>query len=293
MPMDWTDRLPSKVNSTPRRGVESAVGQGHEWTGQQLDPFATARALRRTCRRLLSSPGDPDEEDRQVPRIQQLVTQGPDDRAWATEVLKRIPPSHAAASRAARGPWETRRELELVGRILTGEATLADYLFYGVAEQLIDQELALLPANPEDILFIGSGPLPLTAVLMHQQTGAYVTCIDCDPLAVAHSSRLLSKLRLDDAITVSSGRGEEVRIGRHDLVVIALLAQPKAAILANVANALRPDGHVLCRTSAGLKTLLYEPTEAILTPAFELVGEQIGAGSLAVSTLLLRPRRDL
>lgn len=253
------------------------------------DPRATARLLRQACRRILVPGGTADEEDRQVPRIHRIVTQSPDDPAWAKDVLEQVPQSHVAASQAARGSWESRRELELADKVLTGEAILADYLFYGIAEQLIWRELALVPTKPENVLFIGSGPLPLTAVLIHQQTGAHVTCIDCDPTAVARSSRLLSKLHLHDAVSVSCGYGEEVQAGRYDLVVIALLARPKAAILVNIAKALRLDGHVLCRTSTGLKTLLYEPTEAIFTPALELVGEQIGAGSLAVSTLLLRP----
>ena len=149
------------------------------------------------------------------------MTESSDDPVFGDTVLRQLPPSHLAASQVARTSWESRREFELASQVLAGEATLADYRFYQVAEQLIGQELSLVPAKPENVLFIGSGPLPLTAVLIHQRTGAHVTCVDCDPEAIAQSSRLLSKLSLDQALRVSCGYGDQIPACRFDLVVIA------------------------------------------------------------------------
>jgi hypothetical protein len=253
------------------------------------DPVAVARRLRAACRRLLDLRGDDAVENRLVPRIERIVTESTDDPGWANAVLKQLPPSHVAASQAARSSYESRLEFECADKVLAGEGAIADYRFYKVAEQLVGEELSLVPVKPENVLLIGSGPLPLSGVLVHRMTGAQVACVDCDPRAIAQSSRLLRKLGLDQALEVSCCHGEKIQASHYDLVVIALLAKPKAAILANLSQTIRRDSYILCRTSTGLRTLLYEPADVTLGPAFEVVDEQIAVGNLAVSTMLLRP----
>ena len=221
-------------------GTQIAAKQGHKETKSLTDPATTAKVLRRACRPLLESPRDADVEDRQVPLIERIVTESPNDPAWGNAVLEQLPPSHVAACQETRCSWECRRELEFVARVMAGEASLSGYLFYKEAQRLIRRELSLVPAKPENVLFIGSGPLPLTGVLIHEMTGAHVTCIDCDRKAIAHSHRLLLKLGLHRAVCVSCGYGEEIQAHCYDLIVIALLAKPKAAILANVWRTMRP-----------------------------------------------------
>jgi len=53
-------------------------------------------------------------------------------------------------------------------------------------------------------VFIGSGPLPMTAIDVHEQTGAMVTCVDNDPSAVSKSRLLIRRLNLHKVTLASS-----------------------------------------------------------------------------------------
>ena len=254
------------------------------------DPGEVAAELLDASRPLVKFPCNPRVEDRQVPLIERIVVTSPEDPEWVEAVLGRLPDTVVEASRCARCSWECRREVELVDRVLYEGAELSSYLFYEDAKWLIRRELGLVPGRPRRVLFIGSGPLPLTAMLVHADSGARVTCLDCDSEAVDRSRCLLSRLGLLREIRVRHGRGEEFPAGGYDLVVVAVLAKPKAPILANVRRTMRPGGHILCRTALGLRSLLYEPAGDPPALDFERDGSQAAVGRLAVSTMLLRPR---
>ncbi|HWN25441.1 MAG TPA: nicotianamine synthase family protein [Actinomycetospora sp.] len=115
------------------------------------------------------------------------------------------------------------------------------------------------PDPPRRALFVGSGPLPLSALLLARH-GVAVDAVDVDHEAVVLGGALARAL--GDAVAV--GEGDVLGLGdlgRYDLVCLAALVGlapgDKAAALAHVRARMRPGAMVLARSAHSLRTLLY------------------------------------
>lgn len=145
---------------------------------------------------------------------------------------------------------------------------LQSFWYWNNYDALVDGELACIaekkPAfnNDESIAFVGSGALPLTAIMFHQKTGLPVTCIDRDPAACRHAARLLEKTKLSSGIHVECAEGQSYDYGRHDVVLIASLVPDKESVL----NRIHETGKecvVGMRSVEHLHVLLYKPITEI------------------------------
>ncbi|PVZ11997.1 nicotianamine synthase family protein [Actinomycetospora cinnamomea] len=115
------------------------------------------------------------------------------------------------------------------------------------------------PAPPRRALFVGSGPLPLSALLLARH-GVAVDAVDVDRDAVALGAALARALGDDVAVR----EGDVLTLGDlggYDLVCLAALVglapEEKAAALAHVRSGMRPGAMVLARSAHSLRTLLY------------------------------------
>ena len=59
----------------------------------------------------------------------------------------------------------------------------------------------------ESIAVVGSGPLPLTAIILHQKLHVAVTCIDRDPTACRLAEALINRLNLQSEIRIATLSG--------------------------------------------------------------------------------------
>lgn len=198
--------------------------------------------------------------------------------------------------------WETRVENEYSARVLgrspnlrrpwAGE--LCEYLLYHRFRKLVGGELALLVENVpglklQRIGFVGSGPFPISALLLHELTKAHIVSYDRDPVAIERQRSLLKHLEVEDAFSQVCTRGEEAEFSSVDAVVIALLARPKDAILRQILET-NPGVPVLCRTSLGVRQLLYEPYQDVLGLPEPLCvqGLRVAEPDETISTILLQ-----
>jgi len=112
-------------------------------------------------------------------------------------------------------------------------------------------------------LFVGGGPLPMTAIVLAKIYGVRVTIIDYDKQACKISEELISKLELGDLIYIVNQDGAVFNdYGKYDVVFVAALAgidkNIKANILKQIKLTSRPDTHILARSSWGNRQLLYK-----------------------------------
>jgi precorrin-6B methylase 2 len=144
-------------------------------------------------------------------------------------------------------------------------SSLQDFWYIDNYENLVDKEIDSLSAkggkaNKEThIAFIGSGALPLTAIIYHLKTGAPVTCIDLDPAAVEKSQTLLDRLGLKQVKTLKAN-GSDLNFDEYNQVFIASLVpnENKKTIIKKI-NETNKDILIAVRSAEGLSTLLYEP----------------------------------
>lgn len=152
-----------------------------------------------------------------------------------------------------------------------------------VAEEI----LALNNATPEgDIYFIGSGPLPLTAVEFARQTGRAVICIEKDPHAVTLSRDVIARLGLADRVSVREADGAQFDYQGAGLVMMAALVEGKDATLARIHDT-APAAMIGIRSAEGLRTLLYDAIDPdSVAPGFYRLSAQTRATPSIINTTL-------
>lgn len=174
------------------------------------------------------------------------------------------------------------------------QALLATFPYYQNYIDLSRIECATLSAflpspnvQPQNIAFIGSGPLPLTSLcILDIFPSVRVHNIDRDVFALSISRNLCARLghadRMSFACTdVSAEESEEEKTQWADFDVVFLAAlvgmntPSKLAILGGLVRKLKPGALVVARSAKGLRGVLY--------PILEL-GEDLGR--LGLETLV-------
>ena len=167
----------------------------------------------------------------------------------------------------ARGEFELERQWST--RVTEAEdawAELRRFPYYGNYEKLARLEAAALmgaAGRPlERVLFVGSGPLPLTSILLARHHGMRVDNVEQDERAFRVSRHLSERLGMAHQLNY---RHADVLsctdLGDYDCVFLAALvgmnAREKTALLRHLGACMRPGALLLARSSARLRGLLY------------------------------------
>lgn len=180
---------------------------------------------------------------------------------------------------------EYELELHWAKRIVqSGDAPseLRAFPYYANYEALTKLEWFTLRScqNHDDhsVLFVGSGPLPLTAILLAQSYVDQVTILDYDESACDISRQLVNKLGLATRITVVQADAAAFDgYDRFNTIFIAALAgstpQQKEEIMRRIKDRSRPHTHILARSSWGMREILYTPLDRRLYSLFRPVIE--------------------
>jgi hypothetical protein len=135
---------------------------------------------------------------------------------------------------------------------------LAEFWYFENYRSLVTAELALLgPAIAGRALFLGSGALPLTAVLLARLLpGLSVRCVDNDPEACELSRILVRRLGMEERTTIIQGRAEDVRFQANDVVICASLLEAPGLYDTLAKNGVKT---IIIRDTEGLFRLCYKP----------------------------------
>jgi hypothetical protein len=187
--------------------------------------------------------------------------------AEETSVPPDIDPETVAALNALYERYEVNLEKRYASLVIRRLTTVHNYPLYGRFERLIAKEVETAELKAKDrILFIGSGPFPISPILLHEKTGgAVIDCYDSSAEACRTSRELLGKLGMSNVVRVHELAGQDAELptvdspgelGVYDAIVVALLAQPKRALLHRIWLS-NPGAKVILRTSDGNRRLLY------------------------------------
>ncbi|ANY06316.1 nicotianamine synthase family protein [Pseudonocardia sp. HH130630-07] len=191
-------------------------------------------------------------------------------------VLARVA-AHSAGLRALSSAGEGHMERHWARRIATAAdpaAELDRFPYLGNYHDLVRLELAALAAVgrpvPRRAVVLGSGPLPLTGLVLAARHGVDVVHVDRDPEAARAGAAVATALGIGarTVCTDVADVGPDVLAGA-DLVLLGALVGTDAAAKDRITSriaAAAPEATQLVRTAAGLRTLLYpEVTAADLT----------------------------
>jgi hypothetical protein len=147
--------------------------------------------------------------------------------------------------------------------------------------QLTRMELDLLATVADRparrVAFVGSGPLPLSSLLMAAELGVPVDNLDRDAEAVVLGQRVAAALGPALGPVPLTFRQADVTgadLRGYDVVVLAALVgaggPEKRTILGHLAASMSPGAVLLARSARGMRSLLYPAIEPAALDGFEL-----------------------
>ncbi|MGM0920719.1 MAG: nicotianamine synthase family protein [Bacillota bacterium] len=117
-----------------------------------------------------------------------------------------------------------------------------------------------------NVVFIGSGAFPLSALTIAKETGAQITCLDIDAEAVEMGKNIAVITGLESAVTFTQHPVSQVPVLRNAThVIIASLVQEKALILEELKSLLPEGAKVIIRYGNGLKSIFNYPFDFTLS----------------------------
>jgi uncharacterized protein (DUF433 family) len=189
------------------------------------------------------------------------------------ETILQTYPSLCSYLRASRARYEYEDEAQwaqrFVGRSppVRGLSCYPNYEYY---LKIVNFEMSRLnqarSAGFEQALMIGSGPLPMTAILLAQRFNLSVDCIDVNPEACALSREVIQALSLTQRVCVlQSDICDFTALAPYDVIFWAALAgineEEKARIARHLSHTMRPGQMTVVRSARGVKRLIYAPVD--------------------------------
>lgn len=163
------------------------------------------------------------------------------------------------------------------------------YLMYERFMGLIKNEIKLANIErQESVLFIGSGPFPITAILLNKLASCNVDCHEKNKKYVELSKKVISQLGLAGKIRIKAINGECFRNNTYSTIIVALLAKPKDKILQILKRRISIDTKIICRTSDRVRQVFYEATNQDHLDGYKIVKKNYAKGNQTISSVLLK-----
>jgi hypothetical protein len=161
-----------------------------------------------------------------------------------------------------RSQYTAELEAEQANSILKSEDpwnALTNFTYLPNYIQLAQTECRGAGLKPSDtVLFLGSGPLPLTLIVLCHQHGLNGIGIERDPKRAELSRKVLGKLGLSSQIRITRGNHQTLPLAETpDLIMVAAQAEPKKEIFDHLASVLPAGTKIAYRTyEKGLRRML-------------------------------------
>jgi hypothetical protein len=200
---------------------------------------------------------------------------------------------------AARGEGELERHWSArVAAAADPAAELARFPYLDNYRRLVRMEVgvlaAALPGPLRSVAVIGSGPLPLTSMLLAEQ-GVAVDGFDRDERAVAAARRLVAATGTE-GVRFHHVDGADADLSGRQVVLLAALvgatSQRKAEVIARMRASMDADAILLARSARGLRALLYPPLDATALAGLDVLNEVHPDNDIINSVVVARIARD-
>ena len=156
---------------------------------------------------------------------------------------------------------EEELELHFANSILSAERKLEDFLYYVNYYEQVNLEMSSInKINPyiKNILFVGGGALPMTAMLLSSKFGFNCDVIEKNENYAKISKDLIDKLSIENVNIINTEALDYEGYANHDLVIVSALAgsdiMKKEELINHISS---QTSLVLARYATGNKVLLY------------------------------------
>lgn len=121
-----------------------------------------------------------------------------------------------------------------------------NYYFYRKYIVIKEIEIGNISSN-DNILMIGCGPYPYSAIALAQALKAKITIIDKNDKIVDLASSIINKYHLDPMIDIAQGDGLNFPVEIFDVIIIANTTWPIEEMLFHISKNAKPQSRIICR----------------------------------------------
>jgi protein-L-isoaspartate O-methyltransferase len=125
---------------------------------------------------------------------------------------------------------------------------LASY-YLEMYKDLVNDEIGLAKVSSDDqVLVVGCGSIPTTAMLIVMKTNAHVTSIDIDPKAIRNASILIDRLNLGRKLSLDCADGNNYPIRIFDSIFILYGVTEHEKMLRYIHNDMKKNTRIVFRS---------------------------------------------
>ena len=185
-------------------------------------------------------------------------------------------------------------------KIADAKVNIVDFPYYKNYSDLTKLEWGALSSctkhSRHRILFVGGGPLPMSVIILARVFGICSTVIDNDPDAVSSARAVVKTLNLERKIKVvcAEARAFENYSAFNVIFVAALVGAEKGdkeKIFRRIQSRAGRDTHIIARSSAGKRVMLYQPLPKKIYSLFRPVLEISPYNEIINSIVIFRNDR--
>ncbi len=130
-------------------------------------------------------------------------------------------------------------------------------IYIDAYEEVITAELSMINIQDSDkVIIIGSGAIPVTAILIARKTKAQITTIDIDPEAVARATLLIHRLGLQKQVNVMLADGFSYPVQSFSSIFILYGVSEQEGLLKTLSQHIEDTKIIVRTTMNNLKTVL-------------------------------------
>jgi len=189
---------------------------------------------------------------------------------------------------------DSRRIRESENSVLEMITRLPNWNIY---KALVSEELSVLSrfthqdSAKSPIVFVGSGPLPLSPIMLHLYGDVEVICVEKDAAAYDASSSLLERMGLGSKVSVVLVNGAQFDYSAYSRIFVASLVINKREVLEQISHT-SPDPLVAIRTAEGMKQIMYEAIDEsqLNKQGWQIVGRTHPKENLVINSTLFLDR---
>lgn len=126
----------------------------------------------------------------------------------------------------------------------------------------------------DNVLFIGSGPVPTTPILLNMYSGCKVDCVEQSKKYANISRKIIRNIGLSNKIKVYHKKGQNITKSSYTVIILALLAEPKNQILKRLKKIMSPGTRIVVRTVFGMSSLLYGDIKSEIFDGFKIIEKE-------------------
>ncbi|MFC7373218.1 nicotianamine synthase family protein [Fictibacillus iocasae] len=130
-----------------------------------------------------------------------------------------------------------------------------------------------------NVLFIGSGAFPISALTIASEKGASVCCLDIDAEAVALGRKLAEWTGLESKVAFTDQKPERVTFTKGAThIFIASLVEDKQGVLRSLQDTVHHQAKIILRYGNGLKSIFNYPVDPHRLTDWSVINTHHGEG---------------